>query len=270
MGLLDHRNIRAEITSDRFQRRESTFERRMAYIHKRDELHTKLNEQYGFVGVGSGKKSHVIPEYVRIYDEIERVYMAKYEELCATDARRDKDSLTVYEYMLFDSISEGATGEVLKLAAANSEDSSEYLRASARGEVSEWKTNARDAKAMMRHKAIQLSFIAMRCRKFLGLRVLDPTALIAIRGYRKSYMQALEAALSLDEQVYGEYMQAVRHERASSSRFMLTFDHMDYRRLRYFPASNLGAKANRHSARHRYGTADNHLYILPARLRSHP
>lgn len=221
-----HHDIRAQVVKDRIERHEAAWKNMMACLRARDALHKDLNRRFGFIdadgSVGVGKKSHINSEYVAKYEVIEKDYRAKYEKFSAVENEKDKNILTVYEYLLFYNASDDATANIYRLAKKHPDASAEsFIAARAEGEIQHWIKKEYNTTNMMRLENRDFPYRAARCRRFLGAGVLDPRAHCAIRQFKNLYARALAASLSKDKAAYAAYQEAVRSEGAESARWIL-------------------------------------------------
>lgn len=202
----------------------------MQCLQERDELHQKLNKEFGFPNsdgrFDSGKMSYSNPEYVHRYDEIKSRSQAQYESTGTQEDGRDHEVLTVYEYLLFDNTSAEAIAELYALASqapAKELPATAFLAARARGEVKRWQKNEYNAREMMHHEENNFSYRISHCRKFLGKRILDPRSVLALFSFKSEYMRLLETELAQDTSTFQEYQETLRSERVDNSRWILAF-----------------------------------------------
>ena len=197
---MDYRQLRPKIIKDRIQRHEGAWKRMNDILRERDNSHRKLNKKYGYSesdGIfGIGKRDHTDAEYVSKYDEIESKYEAQYSKQREVEVKKDIDTLSIWEYLLFDNIGMEVTEHLLTVAEKNESESWHgFIRERAKGEMSRWRkeNTIGGIMKMIKYEKNDFSYRAARCRRDLNIGIFNLSGQMAILGFKSSYIRSLKA-----------------------------------------------------------------------------
>lgn len=192
--------LRPRVVKDYVERHEAKNRRFNQYVNKRNELHKRLNEDYGFSGLGKYSRDKT---YLDKYEEIENHYRSLIDKEWQAEVDKDKATLSVFEYLLFDNASTEAKQALLHAANEHIDQNwHDFVRVRAHAEIDRWRTEERglfgwkgtigEIEEKIKHEERDFPNRAARCRNICGIGKLNLAGRKAIFDFKRWYVAELK------------------------------------------------------------------------------